>query len=270
MISFLIELLFELVFAVPATRMILLAIVPALLLLRYVRKKDSLEPEPPRLIWTLVGLGAASVLLAMLLESAGLFVLSRVLGRKALLFQLLQWFIVVGVGEEISKYAVLRWRTWKHEAFNCTFDAMVYAVAVSAGFALAENIMYLIRYGSGVLLMRGLVSIPAHICFSVFMGAWYGAAKKYTLAGEPEQARRAAVLSVAVPALAHGAFDFIATNTEQGVMIAVFVVYVIAMFIVSWKLVKKLSENDAYMTRRTEGIDWDGSSQTTEEDTFGR
>ena len=42
--SLLIELLFGLIFSVPALRMIILAVVPALLLLLYVRRKDRLEP----------------------------------------------------------------------------------------------------------------------------------------------------------------------------------------------------------------------------------
>ncbi len=243
----LIELLFELVFGIPALRMIILAVVPALLLLMYVRKKDRLEPEPPQLVWTLVGYGAASVLLAMAFEYAGLFILTRVFTRENLFFQILQWFVVVGIGEELSKYLVLRRKTWGHEAFNCTFDGMVYAVAVSAGFALAENIMYMIRYGGGVLFMRAIVSIPAHICFSVFMGAWYGAAKKYKLAGEDRKSRYAARLCVLVPALAHGAFDFIATNTNRSAVTVLFVAYVIAMFVVCWRLVRNLAENDTYM-----------------------
>ncbi len=254
--ALLFELLFELVFTLPILRMILLAVLPALLLLRYVRKMDRLEPEPPRLIWTLVGLGCASVLLAMVLETAGLIVLTRLFSEDALIFQLLQWFLVVGIGEEISKYLVLRWRTWRSDAFNCTYDGLVYAVAVSAGFALAENIMYMFRYGGGVLFMRGIVSIPAHICFSVFMGVFYGAARKYELAGESSNARKANVLAVLAPALAHGAFDFIATNTGVGGVTAIFVIYIIAMFVFCWRLVKRMSESDAYITKKAEGIDW--------------
>ncbi|MBQ6233991.1 MAG: PrsW family intramembrane metalloprotease [Clostridia bacterium] len=259
--ALIIELLFELVFTLPLLRMILLAVVPALLLLWYVRRKDALEPEPSQMIWKLVGWGAVSVLLAMLLESAGLFILTRFSGKQAMLFQILHWFVVVGLGEEISKYFILRRRTWNDPAFNCTFDGVVYAVAVSAGFALAENILYLFRYGSGVLFMRAIVSIPAHICFAVLMGTWYGGAKKFEIAGEHERLKWASVLSVLVPALAHGAFDFIATNTDKGGIVPVFVIYVIAMFVISWRLVRRLSENDAYMAQKAEGIDWNNNHQ---------
>ena len=257
--EFLLELLFQFVFEIPILRAILLAVVPALLLLLYVRRKDRLEVEPPKLIWQLVGLGALAVVAASVLELAGLFLLTRVLDTKSFLFQALQWFVVVGAGEELCKYFMLRRRTWKEPAFNCTFDALVYAVAVSAGFALAENILYVFRYGFGVVFIRAIVSIPAHICFSVFMGAWYRAAKIATLEHQPDKARRASWLAVLVPALAHGAFDFIASNTDSGAMTVVFIIYVVAMFIVSWRLLKKLADEDAYLQEKIEttGLDWE-------------
>ena len=124
---------------------------------------------------------------------------------------------------------------------------MVYAVAVSAGFALAENILYLLRYGTSVLLLRGIVSIPAHICFSVFMGTWYGVAKKYEYAGDAQKVRLAKIFCIAVPALAHGLFDYIASNTDSGGVIALFILFVIAMFVVCWRLIKRISENDEFL-----------------------
>ena len=261
--GFLIELLFELVFEIPALRMIVWAVVPALLLLMYVRKHDRLEPESPRLIWTLVGFGALSVIAAMVLESAGIYILSLIVSQRSILFQILHWFVVVGIAEEFSKYLFLKFKTWRNPEFNCSYDGLIYAVAVSAGFALAENITYVLRYGGSVVFIRGIVSIPAHICFSVFMGTWYTAAKKAELAGNMQQAKYASALAVAVPALAHGAFDFIAVNTGSAAMIAVFVVYVIVMFAVCWKRIKKLAEEDAYLvSAKPGGLDWGpGSSR---------
>ena len=105
------------------------------------------------------------------------------------------------------------------------------------------------------------MSIPAHICFAVLMGTWYGGAKKFEIAGEHERMKWASVLSGLVPAVAHGAFDFIATNTDKSGMVPVFVIYVIVMFVISWRLVRRLSENDAYMAQKAEGIDWNNYHQ---------
>ena len=58
----LIGLLFYMVLSLPLVRTLALTLVPALALLAYVRKKDWLEPEPPKLVWGLFGLGVLSVI----------------------------------------------------------------------------------------------------------------------------------------------------------------------------------------------------------------
>ena len=245
--GFLIELLFQLVLEVPILRLIFVAVLPSILLIRYVWKKDRLEPEPPKLVWSLVGLGVLSVLPVMVLELGGLAVLNAIFKEESFLYLIIHWFLVVGVSEEFCKYMMMRLKTWKCRDFNCFFDAMVYSAAVSAGFALAENIMYGVKYGMGVLLVRALVSIPAHICFSVFMGAWYGSAKRHAAAGDLKQARRAHLMCVFIPAAAHGAFDILASNAGSTGALVFFAVYVIAMFVFCWLMLKKQAEKDAYI-----------------------
>ena len=242
-----IGLVFRLFFELPLLRTIALTIVPALLLLRYVRSKDRLEPEPPKLIWSLVGLGGLSIIPAVLLEMGGSAILIQAADTDSVLYRVIYWFVVVGLSEELSKYVMLRLRTWKSPDYNCLFDGMVYAVAVSAGFALVENVIYLFRYGASVVFIRAVVSIPAHICFSVFMGVWYSAAKKYQIQGVPGRMRRCRRLAVLLPALTHGLFDLIADSSDVGFGLIIFGAYVIAMFIVSWRLIKKLASEDAFI-----------------------
>ena len=74
----LIELLFRLLFDVPIVRLIFLAVIPSVFLIRYVWNKDRLEPEPPKLVWSLVGLGVLSVLPVMALELGGLAMLNAI------------------------------------------------------------------------------------------------------------------------------------------------------------------------------------------------
>ena len=244
-----IQLVFELIFQVPAIRIFALTVVPALLLLRYVRSKDRLEAESPGLVWSLVGLGAVAVVLSMVLEIAGIFALSRVFPIDSTAFTVLHWFLVVGLAEEGSKYLMLRLRTWNHVEFNCLFDGMVYAVAVSAGFALVENVMYLFRYGPSVVFLRAIGSIPGHICVSVFMGTWYSAAKKYQYWGNQSQVKKCQWLSVLVPAGAHGGFDLLASGISSGLGIVVFIAYIIVIFVVSFRLIKNLSEKDDFYSQ---------------------
>ena len=224
--------------------LILAAVVPAVLLLLKVYRSDRLEKEPPRLILSLVLSGVLATLLAMGGEWVGNLFLRHV--YDDLLRDILLYFVVVAGCEEGFKYLFLRRRTWFDENFNCQYDAVVYAVAVSLGFALWENLSYVFEYGFATALVRAVTAVPGHACFGVFMGCWYGMAKRADNFGYPEKSLYYRVLSVLVPMFLHGLYDFIATRTSDA-QTWIFIVFVAVMFFISFMLVKKLSEQDRYI-----------------------
>ena len=227
--------------------LILAAVLPAAYLMIRVYRSDRLEPEPPRMVIGLVLLGVISTGLAGGAEQLGDAIL-RYFGLEdgSLLYNALFYFLVVGPAEEGFKYAVLRWRTWRHPAFDCQYDGVVYAVFVSLGFALWENIGYVLMFGWSTAIARALTAVPGHACFGVFMGAWYGVAKRYELYGYEKESKRSRWLCVIVPAVIHGCYDFIA-SLESEVFVLVFLAFVIVMFITALRFVKRLSKRDQYM-----------------------
>ena len=248
--GYLISLIFQVLLSVPALRACVVTVVPSFLLLRYVRKKDRLEPEPPKLIWSLFGLGAASGVLAFVLELAGFSLLALIGPGSGPIALFLHWYVIVGLGEEFSKYGSLRLYTWRSREFNCLYDGMVYAAAVAAGFALLENIAYLLRYGGSVMFLRAVVSVPGHVCFGVLMGAWYGAAKKHDIMEARGRSKRCRALAVLVPGLVHGLFDHLAVSVSSVTGLWPFFLLVGVMFIVCRLMLKRLSDRDAYFTGR--------------------
>ena len=227
--------------------LILAAVLPAAYLMIRVYRSDRMEPEPARLLIGLVLLGMISTALAGTAEQIGDAIL-RYLGAEedSLLYNALFFFLVVGPAEEGFKYAVLRWRTWRHPAFDCQYDGVVYAVFVSLGFALWENIGYVLMFGMQTAIARALTAVPGHACFGVFMGAWYGIAKRYSLYGYETESKRCRWLCVIVPAVIHGCYDFIA-SLESEYFVLVFLAFVIVMFITALRFVKRLSAKDQYM-----------------------
>ena len=226
--------------------LILAAVLPAAYLMWKVYRSDRLEREPPRMLLGLVLLGMISTALAGTAEQLGDRILSYVLDDSSVARNALFFFLVVGPAEEGFKYAVLRWRTWRHPAFDCQYDGVVYAVFVSLGFALWENIGYVLMFGMQTALARALTAVPGHACFGVFMGVWYGVAKRWELYGYPDRAKTARWLCVVIPALLHGCYDFIASLSAGGYAL-VFLAFVIAMFIVALRLVKRAARRDDYI-----------------------
>lgn len=221
------------------------AVIPAIILLIKINKADRLEKEPTRLILALVVQGIISTVLASFSENVGSAVVGMFFVENSLLFNLIFYFCVVGLAEEGFKYLLLKRKTWNSPEFNCQFDGVVYAVAVSLGFALWENIGYVAMYGIANAMVRAVTAVPGHACFGVFMGAFYGMAKRYQQMGRHKQNASCRKLAVVVPTFLHGCYDFIAA--DNGIT-WLFIVFVAALFFAASRMVKQLSKYDRYIT----------------------
>ncbi len=222
------------------------AIIPAFFLLRFIYRHDRLEPESFPMIGRLVLMGIVSTFIALMCERLGIMILGLFFSEANILYNLLLYFFVVGLSEEASKYVVLKKVTWDSPEFNCKFDGVVFAVTVALGFALWENISYVLMYGLSTALIRAVTAVPGHACFGVFMGVWYGLAKRCALRGDEETSKKCRRFCIIMPMVIHGCYDFIATMTNAYATI-IFVIFVAAMFIICYTVVKKLSTNDEYL-----------------------
>ena len=222
------------------------AVIPAIVLLVYVYRADRLEPESPALLIRLVLYGILATAVALVAEHAGSFILGLLFRQKTKAYYVLFFFLVVGLAEEGAKYYLLRRSTWNEPSFNCRFDGVVYAVFVSMGFALWENISYVFRSGLGTALLRAVTAVPGHACFGVFMGVFYGLAKKAEIRGETQKEKVCRFLALLVPVAVHGAYDYIAVvgSYENSWY---FVAFVAVLFIGAFMTVRRESGQDEYL-----------------------
>ena len=98
-------------------------------------------------------------------------------------------------------------------------------------------------------MIRAVTAIPGHACFGVFMGAFYGAAKKYEGMCDLTTSKKYRRLALIVPALLHGLYDFTA-SMESRTGGWIFLMYLIALFLTAFLLVRKLSRNDEENLRK--------------------
>ncbi len=222
------------------------AVLPALYLLYRIYQADRVEKEPAGLLISLAISGIIATFFAVITESIGYMIVGSIFWEGSVLYNFFFYFFVVALSEEGFKYLLLKRRTWHSPAFNCRFDGVVYAVFVSLGFALWENISYVGIYGLEVALLRAVTAIPGHACFGVFMGVWYGLAKKFDNYGNEEKAKRYCKLAVLFPVLLHGSYDFIA-SMEIAWFTLVFIVFIAAMFWISLRMVKEQANRDHYL-----------------------
>lgn len=225
------------------------AVIPAIILLVKVYRADRLEKEPVALIVSLVGFGIMATLVALVCEQLGERILTSFFPEGSMGYNIIMYFGIVAFSEEGAKYLLLKRRTWYSPEFNCQFDGVVYGVSVSLGFALWENLGYTAMYGMSTALLRAVTAVPGHACFGVFMGVWYGMAKRWQESGVEGRTRLCRVLALVIPALIHGCYDFIATYDSRGLS-WIFVGFISVLFAVSMLLVRKMSAGDRYISGR--------------------
>ena len=221
------------------------AIIPSIILIILVLKQDKIESEPIGLLIKLFFFGALTTLPAGLLETWGEMGIMAITRDKDMQ-TLLMFLICVPLAEEGLKYIALA-TTWKHEAFNFTFDGIVYAVIVSLGFATLENILYVMNYMSlQVALVRGILSVPLHCTCGVFMGYFYGMARNHNAHGEHSRSVLERLLALIVPLFIHGLYDF-ALSVDSNAISLAGLGFTVIIFILSFMQVRWSSKQDAYI-----------------------
>ena len=196
----------------------LAAVLPAAVLLIYVYQHDRVEREPTGLLGWLVTPGT-------------------------LLHTVLTACLVVAAVEEGTKFFFLKQRTWYDYNFNYRFDAIVYAVFVSLGFAAFENIKYVFHFGLSVALPRAFLSIPGHMAFAVFMGVYYGRAKMRESRGYRMAVKADLAMAYIVSLLLHGFYDACAMIGTTGATI-LFIIFVVITYLRMFRLLKKEAAMD--------------------------
>lgn len=230
------------------------AVLPVLLLLWFIYKKDKYQPEPlGKLVWTFF-VGCFSVVPAVFMEQA-IMPLAPDASSMPVFNGIFTGYVVAGFSEELCKLLLLLWLIWRSPHFDEYFDGIVYAAYLSLGFACVENIGYVLQGDDQVMtaLMRGILAVPAHFLFAVTMGYYVSLAKF-----DHEHRRRHLWRAFFYPMLLHGTYDALlmvsgalgeAYGEENavvmatcGVLFIVFIVFDVKLWRWGLKRIKRLQE----------------------------
>ncbi|UWG98006.1 PrsW family glutamic-type intramembrane protease [Dehalobacter sp. DCM] len=207
-------------------RLIVIALTPVIALGLAVYFTDRYDKEPLKLIFKVFILGSLAVIPIVYIERF-LTSLNIFTGAAAAFFSA---FIVAGFTEEFFKREVVLLTAYRNRAFDEKLDGIVYAVFASLGFAMVENIMYVVINFSAnpyVGLSRGIFSVPTHVLLGVTMG-YYLSLAKFSKDSKSEKANLRKALIV--PLVLHGFFDFILMS-QIPILLTAFIPYVIYLWI---------------------------------------
>ncbi len=223
--------------------LLFLAIAPVFIILFYIYFRDKYEKEPILLLVKALIFGMLTVIPAIIIERfLGAFL--PYLEFSSRIHAFYHAFVVAAFSEEMLKFLVFYLLIWKSKEYNERFDGIVYAVFVSLGFAMIENIKYVMAYGENVAYMRAVLSVPGHALFGVSMG-YYFSLSKFSL----DRRRKQIFLIYAIlfPIILHGSYDFILMANEPLGLLA-FIPFMIYLWKTGFNRMHVLSEESRFKT----------------------
>ena len=99
--------------------------------------------------------------------------------------------------------------SYNSKEYDQFYDMVVYSTFIALGFAWIENILYSYDGGLQVALLRGLLSVPAHVSVSVFMGYYLSLSKIAENNKQRNLKIKYILLSIFIPTFLHGIYDFL-------------------------------------------------------------
>lgn len=218
-----------------------LAIIPGLLLIIYVYRKDKVEKEPLGLIIRILIYGVISCIAAGFLEQLESQFLPQY-PQGSVEYAVQTSFCMAALVEETVKFLAMRLGSWRYQGFNYRFDGIVYGVSAAVGFAVYENVMYVAMYGLQTAIVRAFTAIPLHAFCGVFMGVMYSYSKKASILGQGGKCVMYTIFALLLPMLIHGTYDTFAFLGERGTI--PLLVFVVILYIAAISTINKMSRED--------------------------
>lgn len=203
--------------------LVLWSVIPGILWAHWLYKRDAFQPEPLSLVARAFGIGM--LLTAPAIALGGMLRLHLPLEAS---LEPTSWtwafqtsFLTTAPLEEGLKFAAVYLFFLNHRDFDEPIDGLIYTGTVALGFASAENILYLSRYGAEVLPFRALLAVPGHFLFAASFGYAMGLRTVDRNADGRQMGPKPPwdlILGFLIAVAAHGAYNFcllLAHNQQQ-------------------------------------------------------
>lgn len=219
-----------------------ISILPVFLIGMFIYKKDK-NKEPTKLLIKLFlgGMGSCFLVTIISIILELIFSIFAADTKNLNLIELaIHVFIGVALVEEFCKWLVAYKISYNDKNFDEFYDAIVYCIFVSLGFACLENLLYVYQYGIVTGIIRALLAVPGHACNGMFMGYYLGLSKIGALNNRKDIKTKNIILSILIPTITHGIYDY-CLFSERTIFIILFFIFVIFVYVYVIKKIKKIS-----------------------------
>ena len=223
--------------------LIWLAVFPSLVIALLIYKADKKEKEPKRELIKAFLLGILSVVLTLIISYV-LNITSYELNSESFIEVAIYSFLGISLVEEFSKWICSFFFLKRNKNYDYLFDGIVYATFVSLGFATIENILYTFSGGIFTGIIRAITTVPAHAFFGISSGYFLSLSKQQKIIGNNSEKNRYLFLSLFIPVLLHGFYDF-CLLTQNYIFFIIYLIFVVCLYSFSIYHVKKMMKMES-------------------------
>jgi len=208
---------------VHAALLVAFALTPPILLMVFFYLQDRVEPEPHAHVLGAFAIGIMAVAPALVFEQRLEYSLPLLAASPVG-----DAYVIAAFVEESTKLGLLMASAYTWAEFDEPFDGIVYATAVSLGFAATENALYVLRGGASVAALRALFTVPGHGLCGALAGYYVGHAK---FAKSPLRKPLLIAIGLVAATVVHGTFDYVILVTSGWLTLALLALISVAMWV---------------------------------------
>lgn len=221
-------------------KLILISVLPIFIIGLFVYMNDR-DKEPLGYLFKLLFLGACSSIPIIVIESFLKLYFPVYIGVDSFT-NFFHIFISVALIEELFKYGITYFISYNNKNFCNLYDMIVYATFVSLGFALVENVFYVLDNGFNVGILRSFFAVPGHACYGIVMGYFLGLAKISEVNKRMKKSKIQFYIGLLLPVLMHTFYDFCLFSNSSFLLI-LFLIYVFGIYLFCLIKIKDISKN---------------------------
>lgn len=227
-----------------------LSIIP-IVIIALVMYNIDIEKEPKKVLKQIfissmvIGLigGLGSYYLTNFLDSLQL--------NSLVVYNIIRYVFIVALIEEICKYIPAKFIGMKSKYHTSFYDTLLYFVFAGLGFACIENIMYVMSFTVKTAFVRGILSVPGHILFSVILGLFIALANREKLKNDNKSNDKSIIfttLGFTVASITHALFNY-ALTIKLGFIKALIVtlLYLVGMYLIF--IIKETSRTNNFFIK---------------------
>ncbi len=187
-----------------------LSLFPVILIGKFIYENDK-HKEPKGLLLKLFVAGILSfffVYIINLLLKQEFIIFNKQINEMNIWQLILYSFIFVALVQQITKWLMIYFISFKHKEFDEMYDIVVYSVFTNLGFICISN-LYILFNESTYNLFNIIVDVPIGACIGIVTGYYLGMAKSNLLERKKSLYNIYFILSIIIPTLIQGLFSFL-------------------------------------------------------------